>query len=626
MNWIDWLVIVVFCLSIMAIGLSLAKRAGKSMTSFFLAGRKMPWWLASCSMMATNFGSDTPLHQAGNARMGGITNSWFYIRGVFMELSIAFFYARLWRRANILTDVEFYELRHGSKSARALRIAIASYNSLFYAPFKIGLFTLAMAQISKVVLDLPETINLAGTTLDTGVILSIGLVLFALVYSATSGLWGVILTDFIELFIALFGTYVLYVLTIKAVGGPNAMITKLQAMTAEGTLSIDLTAMVPAQWWKSLGFLLLFSPLFWFADGELAPIQRLMACRSEKDAMLSQLVKTSANLAIRSWPWIICGLASVILIPKIADVNLVYPTLIKQLMPHGLIGLMMASFIAAFLSSTESYMNLGSAYFMNDLYRRFIASHKNEHHYVSASRFVTIAIALLGILVAVFSNNIFTLFTLLIKVTAGVHIVRALRWFWWRINGPAEVTALASAAVISFALSFWQIFFESGRIALATPAQLIINKFALTENVFSQNILHFAIEYSIITILVTVSWITVMFLTKPDSQESLKKFYRRIRPGGPGWKPIAKLCPDVQITDSLKADFAAWIVGCIFVYSFVFGFGTALFARWKLSIIMAVICIAAGFFLWHKVLIRYNRMAEFDSKLNSESVADNSAT
>lgn len=617
MNWFDWLVIGVFLATIMGVGLSLARRAGKSTSDYFLAGRKIPWWLACFSMMATNFASDTPLHVSGNARKGGILNFWFYIRGVFAELSIAFFFAKLWRRAMILTEVEFIELRHGSTSAKALRIVLAFYNCFFFAPFKIGLFTLAMCKISKVVLDMPDTLSFMGLTIDSGVCLSFGIVVFALIYSATSGLWGVIITDFLEMIIALGGTYVLMVLAYKAVGGPNAMVATLQNMAAEGKLSHDFTALAPGSWWKSIGFLLLFSPLFWFFDGEPAPVQRLMSCKSEKDAMLSQLVKTASNNVLRSWPWIITGLASVIIIAQIDDVNLIYPTMIKTLMPHGLIGLMIASFIAAFLSSTESYLNLGSAFFLNDLYRRFLVKDKDERHYVRVSRIATVLLGFAAILIAISSDNVFELFGLLMKIYAGVQVIRVARWFWWRVNGPAMIAAVVTALTSSITFAIWNNMFKAGTISLATPAKAIVGKITITNEVFSFNILYFAIEYTLITFIVTISWIVVMFLTKPDPVESLKTFYRRVRPGGLGWKPIAKLCPEVKITDSLAADFGAWFVGVIFVYSIIFATGGALLAKWTVAAICAVICIMSGVLLWNLVLPRYERIAQLDKQTNS---------
>ena len=624
MNWIDWTVIGVFLAVIMSVGLSLARRAGKSTDDFFLAGRKIPWWLACFSMMATNFASDTPLHTAGNARKGGLLNLWFYIRGVFAELSIAFFFAKLWRRAMILTEVEFIELRHGSTSAKTLRVILASYNCFLFAPFKIGLFTLAMCKISAVVLDMPETLSFMGLTMNSGVCLSFSIVVFALIYSATSGLWGVIVTDFLEMIVALGGTYVLMVLAYKAVGGPSAMVATLQSMATEGKLPGGFTELVPSNWWKSIGFLLLFSPLYWFTDGEASPIQKLMACKSEKDAMLSQLVKTASNLVIRSWPWIITGLASVIIIAQIDDANMIYPTMIKKLMPHGLIGLMMASFIAAFLSSTESYLNLGSAFFINDIYRRFLVKDKDEHHYVRISRIATVGLGIIAIIVAISSDNVFTLFALLMKIYAGVHIVRVLRWFWWRINGPAEIAAIVTALTTSITFEIWNNMFKAGTVAVATPARAILNSINTANELFSENILYFVIEFALITLIVTVSWIVVMFLTKPDPEESLKTFYRRVRPGGPGWKHIARLCPEVKITDSLTADFGAWFVGSIFVYSIVFSTGGALLAKWTVAIICAVVCAISSVLLWNLVLPRYDRIAEMDKQLAAEQ-ADKSS-
>ena len=613
MNWLDWTVIGVLGAIIMGAGLACAKRAGGNMTNFFLAGRKMPWWLACFSMIATNFGSDTPLHQAGNARKAGITNFWFYIRNVFSELCMAFFFARLWRRAKILTEIEFLELRHGSGSARVLRTVLAGYNCFLFAPFKIALFTLAMSEISKVILGIPETATFLG--MPAGIMLSIGLLLFALVYSTTSGLWGVVVTDFIQMIIALVGTYAILYFVLREVGGTSGMVQKLSEMTASGELPIDVTAFMPQNWWKSVSFLLLMSPLFWLYDGDAAPIQRLMACRSEKDAMLSQVVKVGINSVLRSWPWVICGIASLLIIKEIDDVNLVYPQLIKQLMPHGLLGVLVMSFIAAFVSSSQSYLNVGTSFFMNDIYKEHIAKEKSDRHYVKVSRIALIGMAAYAIVIAVNSDNIFRLFTLLMKVMAGVGVIRVFRWYWWRVNGAAELTAIIAATTTSICFTIWRNSYEAGKIAINTPAQLVIDYFDLaSRDVFSENVQYFCIDFLLITLVVTAAWLIVMFLTKPDPVEHLKEFYSRVRPPGPGWKPIAKLCPDVQKTDSLLADFGAWIVSIIFVYMMIFAVGGLYFVKYKISVICGVICVISGLLLWKKVLPRYDRLAEMEKQ------------
>ncbi|MCD4831418.1 MAG: Na+:solute symporter [Anaerohalosphaeraceae bacterium] len=625
MNWLDWTVIGVFCTVIMAIGLSLAKRGGGSMTDFFLAGRKLPWWLAGLSMMATNFASDTPLHQSGNARKGGFVSYWFYLRGIMTSMSIAFIFAKLWRRANVLTDVEFFELRHGKNSARILRITVASYNCFIFAPLKIGLFTLAMSKIAKVVFQMPETFQFMGCSFSSHITMSVGVVVFAMVYSAASGLWGVAVTDFIEWFIAIIGTYALLVLSFKACGGPRAMVDTLQSMGSDGRLPFDFTRLTPMTFLSPV-LIMLFLPWRWIADGDLAPVQRLMACKTEKDAMLSQLMRTIMNSILRSLPWIICGLASIIIFAgiRIEDPNDAYAMLIHKLMPHGLLGLMMASFLAAFLSSTDTYLNLGSAYFMNDLYRRFIVKHKDEHHYVKASRYVTIVLAILGILIAVMSDNVFELFKLMLKVMAGVSLVRAFRWLWWRINGWAMLIAIVTATIVPLSLSIWKsAYFEpDGFMSFFTttarpPAQWLIDTFHIVEPVFP-NFLYFTVDVSLITFFVTASWLIGMFLTKPDPTEALKEFYRRVRPAGPGWKPIAKLCPEVKITDSLSADLFACILGCIFCYSAFFGITAMYFLRWKIAVIALIIAVVFGILLKYKVLDRYTRMAEIDRELQAK--------
>ncbi len=612
MNWLDWSVIGVFCVLIMGIGLSFAKRGSGSMTDFFLAGRKIPWWLAGLSMMATNFASDTPLHQSGNARRGGFVAYWFYMRGILGGLLIAFFYARLWRRARVLTDVEFFELRHGTTSAKILRFAVASYNCFIFAPLKIGLFTLAMSKIANIVFQMPETLQLWGYTLSSHTALSIGIVVFALIYSAASGLWGVAVTDFIEWTIAIFGTYALLFLSLRACGGPDAMVEKLGGMAADGKLPFDFTRLTPATFLSPV-LILLFLPHRWINDGDLAPVQRMMACRTEKDAMLSQLMRTVMNYVIRSLPWILCGLASIIIFADIhiEDPNDAYAMLIHKLMPHGLLGLMMASCLAALLSSTDTYLNLGSAYFMNDIYRRFIVKNKDEHYYVTASRMVTIVLAIFGILIAVMSDNVWELYKLMLKVMSGVSLVRALRWFWWRINGWAVLSAIIAATIIPITFAVWKsAYFEPDgfmnilKVGTRPPTQWIIDTFHITEPVFPQ-FLYFVIDINLIVLIVTTTWIVTMFLTRPDPIESLKKFYRRVRPAGPGWKPIAAMCPEVKITDNLLADTVAWLAGCVFCYSAFFAAVAMYFMRWKLLIILLIIAAISGTLLMLKLLSCY---------------------
>ena len=617
MNWIDWIVIGVFCTLIMGIGLLFAKRGSGSMSNFFLAGRKLPWWLAGFSMMATNFASDTPLHQSGNARREGIIGWWFYLRTVIPELSIAFFFARLWRRANILTDAEFFELRHGAVGGKFLRGTVASYNCFIYAPLKIGLFTLAMRKIAETVFQVPETVEILGFNISSNWLLCVGVVIFALAYSITSGLWGVVVTDFIEFFVALVATYVLLFLCFKAIGGPHVMVDRLEALYAEGRLSFNPTRFSPKTVFSPV-LILLFLPHNWLYDGDLGVVQRLMACRSEKDSMLSQLMRTILNFVVRSWPWILCGMASLILLAEAQVENDydAYPMLMRMLMPNGLMGLMMVSFLAAFLSSADTYLNLGSAYFMNDIYRRFLVKNKHEHHYVAVSRVAVLVLAIIGIMIAGMSEDIFELFKLMLKLMAAAKIIRVLRWFWWRVNGWAEVTALVTGTVVTIIFSLMKAaYFTQERLSqirqgiipdsgIRPPAQWVIDIFHIKES-FLPNFLYFVVDFTLITLIATITWLIVMLLTKPDPVDSLKEFYRRVRPAGPGWKPIAKLCPEVRITDSLLADTLAWIVGCVFCYSAIFAVGALYFCRWKLLSILLIIAIISGSLLKFKLLTRY---------------------
>jgi solute:Na+ symporter, SSS family len=614
MNWIDWTTIALFCVVVFSVGMFFSKRASGNMVEYFLAGRKMPWWISAISMCATNFGSDTPLHSAGNARVGGVNNSLLYLRNILSEMSIAFFYAKLWRRCRILTDNEFFELRHGTRGGRALRVTISAYNSFIYSPFKIGLFTLAMRQIFQILFDIPNTTAIMGMQIDTAILLSFGLIVFALIYSVSAGLWGVSYASFVQFIIALAGSYALLVFVMKAVGGPSQMVSQIQSLTASGKLPYDLTSFLPANKGTVLWIVLLLLPFFWLMDGQLAPVQKMMACKTEKDAMMSQLVRTVVNFVLVSWPWIFCGIASVLLIPNLTDKNLAYPTLIRNYLPHGFVGLMIASLAAAFLSGVANYVNMGSAYFMNDIYRRFFAKGETEKHYILMSRLSTIAMAVLGMLVAILGENVLSIYFFLIKIHAGVFLIRSLRWFWWRINGITEVVAVVVAAVIAIA------FEVMGKLHIQTPASWVCSNWKMASaSSFSADVIYFFVEFLVILFFVTLAWVIAMIVTGPDPENCLKEFYRRVRPGGPGWKPIAKLCPEVKITDSLLGDFASWCVGWIFVYATIFMVGEMYVARWRYVLFLAGVTLISGLVLWYKILPRYN---EFD--FTKEKIAQQS--
>ena len=601
MNWIDWTTIIVALGASFSVGMLFSKKASGNMVDYFLAGRKMSWWVAAFSMCATNFGTDTPLHQAGNARVGGVNNSLLYLRNILSEMSIAFFYAKLWRRCCILTDNEFFELRHGTRGGRALRVILSTYNSFIYAPFKIGLFTLAMRQIFKVLFDIPDTTAIMGMQIDTAILLSFAFIVFVLIYSTSAGMWGIAYAHVVEFGVSLIGSYALLVFAMKAVGGPSKMISDIQALVASGQIPYDLTSFLPANKWTTLWILLLFLPFFWLMDGQLAPVQKMMACRTEKDAMMGQLGRTIVNFILCSWPWIFCGIASLLLIPTVPSKNLAYPMLIKKLLPHGFMGIMLASFIAAFLSGVGNYLNMGAAYFVNDIYRRFFARKMTEKHYVLISRLATITMAVLGALVAILGENVLSIYFFLIKLHAGVFLIRSLRWFWWRINGVAEVVAVAVAAIIAI------VFEIMGRIGVPTPTSWICSTLKLASaSSFSADVIEFFIDFLVIMFFVTVAWMVTIYVTKPDPQECLKEFYKRVRPGGPGWKPIAKLCPEVKITDSLLGDFGSWCVGWVFVYAAIFTVGEMYFARWKYVLLLGIVSLITGFVLWYKILPRYN--------------------
>ncbi|MCF7837084.1 MAG: Na+:solute symporter [Candidatus Marinimicrobia bacterium] len=603
MQVLDYVIVGIFGILVLIIGIVATRRAGKTTDEFFLAGRRLPWYLSGLSMLATNFASDTPLAVSGFARKNGILGAWYSFSFYLRELTIGFFFARLWRRSGVVTDVEFYELRHGPMHARILRSAVGAYNSLLFVPIKLGLFTLAMRKLLAVILPVSETTHLLGFPVSTALLISAGLVFFALLYSASAGLWGVVLTDAIEFVFALVGSYVLTFYAIRAAGGLEALTTALPPA---------LTRFAPTTLLSPV-LILLILPHNWLWDGDLAVAQRLMACRNEKEATLAQLMRTFVNLGVRSWPWIITGMASLIVL-NAADLKYDmdnYPMMMQAVAPIGILGIVVASFIGAYLSSVDTYLNLGSAYFVNDLYRRFFRRGKSDAHYLLVSRLATGGFALITIVIAASSDSIFALFGFVYMVLAGLPIIRSLRWFWWRINGWAELAAFLLSGVFACTFELMRRGYESGALALRPPARWLIDTLGITEPLFP-DFLYLTVDINLVMILTTGISILIAYLTPPDPTESLSRFYRRVRPAGPGWRAIRALNPDIQIVDRLGLDCLAWILGIGLVFGSTFAIGALWFHHWGLAIGLTILTAASGVLMKVCVFPYYNEMNAVD--------------
>ncbi len=589
----DWLIIVGYLVFSLVVGLYYSKRASSSVSEFFVAGGSLPWWLVGTSMVATTFASDTPLVVSGLIRKGGIYENWLWWNAVVGGMLTVFFYSHLWQRAGLLTDNEFNELRYEGKSASILRGIGALYNGILVNCIILSWVFLAMVKICAALFDL-SSLNQMGTQL-TGIemewgklILISALVLMTLGYTALSGYWGVVVTDFIQFIFAMSGAIALAVIAVGKLGGLSAMVEKVG--TAPG-VSPKVFHIVPDL--KTAGNLALITFAVqitvqgWLngqGNGYIA--QRLFSAKSERDAVLASLWFNLAQYCLRSWPWILVGLASLVFFPLTPgeDSEMAYPKMIVSLLPVGLRGLMVASLLAAFMSTVSTQLNWGASYLVSDLYRRFLARDRSEGHYINTARLATILITVLSAVAAWQSRNIAHVWIYLITIMSGNAVVGLLRWFWWRINAWAEIAALISGPVLANGDLFCR-----GLVAIGfLPASVMgpIQQFYQSDN--------YPIRLVFILLVSTLTWVAVTYLTAPVSDAHLCRFYRRVRPGG-WWSHVTRLCPDVK-PDRAGQGWWGVLAGTICIVAGIFGVGYLCLAQPVKGIVWLGVTLLAGYF------------------------------
>jgi len=564
LHQIDWLVIGAYCALALAIGVYFSKRASKNIGEFFIAGRNLPWWIAGTSIVATTFAADTPLVVSGLVRTHGIAGNWLWWNILMGSMFATFFYARLWRRANVLTDVELIEIRYAGKPASILRGSLALYRSVLLNCITIGWVMQAMVKISAAFLPWPKGVLIPA---------ALGLVLL---YSALSGFWGVVMTDLVQFVIAMVGSITLAVISMNNVGGVAALKEKLTAVPSFTSETLSFAPQVGAGQLALFTFVVYIGVQWWAtgtAEGGGYIAQRLFSTKNERHSVLASLWFTFAHYALRPWPWIIVGLVSMVVFVDLpADqAESAYPKMLMEFLPVGLRGLMIASLFAAFMSTMDTQLNWGASYLINDFYRRFIRKDASDRHYVFVSRIAMVAIAIVGGTVAYFTTSIANAWRFLFTLTSGVGLVLLLRWYWWRINAWSEISALVASGIVATVLNLWPRF--SGTDLF--PMRLVIT-----------------------TGVSTVVWVTVTFLTPPVPKEHLKSFYRRIRPGAGFWGPIKRLVPEIQVENRGLRDLGCWIGGVVSVYSAMFGIGKLLLGEpWLGVAMLAVSGIAAAMIL-----------------------------
>ncbi len=574
LSFIDWLIILFYFVLSLAVGLYYTKRATGSLTEYFVAGRTLSWWLAGTSIVATSFAADTPLAIAGIVRTRGIQGNWYWWSGLMGGMLCVFFYARLWRRARILTDVEFVELRYGGKAASGLRLFHALYRSTLFNTVTMGWVILAMAKIVHELLGWDKAFSVSV------------LVVMTLVYTLLSGIWGAVVTDFFQFIWAMTGCIVLAILVVIKTGGPAELVIKAieSARALQGTETLSkvitpdqLTGFVPSPGATNLAIFSFFVFIFfqWLGGGEGGGFlaQRLFSTKNEKHSMLAVLWYNFAHYAVRPWPWIIVGLGSLIYFPNIADPESSYPKMMVMFLPVGWRGFLVAGFLAAFMSTITTHLNWGASYLVNDFYKRFIRKDASERHYVFVSQLATFLMAVLAGFTAWRMKSIYEAWLFIQLLMVGTSLVVLLRWYWWRINVWSELSAMISSLVISLTLE-------------KSPAFKSI-----------QGPDFYAVRLVITLAICTVIWILVTLLTKPVEEKQLEDFFRHVRPGGM-WGPIAKKCSDVKKLHLGFPEVANFFLGTICIYSSLFSIGWLMMGQIQRGLIAAGLCALSGYFMF----------------------------
>lgn len=581
LHWVDWLFIVGYIVIAFGIGFYFSRRASKNIDEFFVAGRNLPWWIAGTSIVATTFAADTPLVIAGFIRSKGIYENWIWWNYLMGGMLCVFFYSRLWRRTGILTDVEFMELRYDGKPAAILRAFMAVYKGILANCITMGWVMLAMAKICEVMLGWPKVQSIAI------------LLVIALLYTILSGFWGVVMTDLIQFVMAMTGSIALAGIVLWNMGGASGMVE--QVSKAPG-FTPKVFHMVPDLWTASelaIFTFIVMVTLKWWGGGEgngyLA--QRLFSTRSEKDSMLAALWFNFANYVLRPWPWIVVGLASIVFFPldQLADPEKAYPLMIAKFLPVGLRGLMVASLLAAFMSTMDTHLNWGASYMVNDLYKRFVRQDADEKHYVFISRMAMVVLMGFAAFTAWQFQSIKGAWIYLMVMTAGVGFASLLRWYWWRINAWSEISALLASLVIANGFLFFQFLDWLGW--MPREWMMEVNAFYSTE--------YFAYRLLVVIGACTAAWLIVTAMTRPVSTERLSEFYRKVRPGG-WWGPIAERNPDV-IPDRNSQNWPSWLAAVICVYTGLFGIGYMCLAQTVKGLFFLVISGGAAWFVISRV-------------------------
>ena len=580
---------------ILLVGIYVGKSSGKNTNQYFLSGRNMPWWLLGISMVATTFSTDTPNLVTDIVRTNGVSGNWVWWAFLVTGLLTVFVYAKLWRKSEVKTDIEFYELRYGGKPARFLRSFRAIYLGIIFNVLAMAGVTLAAIKIGQVMLGLPPitTVVIAGC--------------ITVVFSAIGGFKGVVYTDFILFFIAMIGAFgaAYYIVGLPEVGGLEALIDHenvkdklniLPSMDDTETFVTLLIIPLAVQWWSS-----------WYPGSEPGGggyvAQRMLAAKDENHAIAATFFYNIMHYALRPWPWIVVALASLILFPDLASIQEAFPNVTEDKLGHdlaysamltklpsGLLGLVLASLAAAYMSTISTHLNWGASYVVNDFYKQQVKPDATEKHLVNIGRITTVILMIVSSLVALSLTNALQLFEIILMFGAGTGLIFILRWFWWRINAWTEISAMIASGIISILLTF------------TTQGDALFNDGGMFPGY---------LKFPFVVLFSTVIWLLVTFLTAPETDKVLFAFYTKTQPGGPGWEKIVTRAKKAKVSIikttekwSVPNGILAMVLGCILIYSCMFAIGNYIYGEYTMAISLTGIVFIFSFLLlkiWKKI-------------------------
>jgi len=598
---LDYAIIIGFFATTLIVGLLVAKKSGKSSSEYFLSGRNMPWWLLGISMVATTFSTDTPNLVTDIVRNQGVSGNWVWWAFLITGLLTVFVYAKLWRKSEVNTDIEFYELRYGGKPAKFLRGFRAVYLGVIFNVMAMSAVTLAAIKIGQIMLGLTplETIGYAG--------------LVTVIFSTIGGFKGVVYTDFILFFAAMAGGIgaAYYCVNLPEVGGMEglmaneAVIDKINILPDFNDTTTLITLLIiplAVQWWSA-----------WYPGAEPGGggyiAQRMLAAKDENHAIGATFFFNALHYALRPWPWILVALASIVVYPDIASIHEAFPNIVESKLgddlaysamltklPSGLLGLVMASLIAAYMSTISTHLNWGSSYVVNDFYARYVKPKASQKELVNVGRISTVLLMVVSSGVALLLTNAYQLFNIILMFGAGTGLIFILRWFWWRINAWSEISAMFSSGIISILFNFTSL----GVVLFGTAE--------------ADGVLPNWSTYPVVVLLTSIVWLAVTFLTRPEKDKTLFDFYKQTQPGGPGWEKIiikarAQGAALVMTNQkwSVPAGILATLVGCVTIYGALFSTGYWIYGYYTQASILTLLTLIATIALvklWQRIKTR----------------------